>query len=364
MLRILCEALLDQDEHDMLTHMQDKKDIQAEMGAMGLSSLRAATGGCPYEKGESIKRYLVYYGLGFADVEHRIGWFESGGLRLAGQVWKPKIKDQRLKIKIKESPEAMDHSIDSSVAPRNDRESLVVVVHGYMNHTGQMRHLIGGLLDAGFAVGALDLPGHGLSEGKPAAGTVEQYARAVSDFAALVKAMGFGRLYFVGFSTGCAAGVEAILGGKGDVFERVVLVSPLVRWQGYKASKITYKLYRPFMDKIKRVPQRNSSDEEFLYFNRHKDTLHCKYVSLDWVESMFAWNEKIVRAVGSEKPVLILQGDRDTTVDWRYNVRLLRDKFPAANVEMIPGARHELLNEAPELRDKVIGRTIEYLKRK
>jgi alpha-beta hydrolase superfamily lysophospholipase len=295
-----------------------------------------------------------------------------------------------------------------------------------MNHTGQMRHLIAGLLDAGFAVGALDLPGHGLSEGSPAGGTVEQYAEAVSDFAALVKAMGFGRLDFVGFSTGCAAGVEAILGGKGDVFERVVLVSPLVRWQGYKASKITYKLYRPFVGKIKRVPQRNSSDEEFLYFNKYKDTLHCKYVSLDWVESMFAWNEKIVRArpicgnvrgtvapsglkeerksffrrltppamklttpLGSEymnvqqgnlesnntefhpnklpaetskKGFLILQGDRDTTVDWRYNVRLLRDKFPAANVEMIPGARHELLNEAAEFRSKVVGRIIDYCK--
>lgn len=63
-----------------------------------------------------------------------------------------------------------------------------------------------------------------------------------------------------------------------------------------------------------------------------------------------------------EKPMLILQGDRDTTVDWRYNVRLLRDKFPAANVEMIPGARHELLNEAAEYRSKVIGRIVKELK--
>ena len=349
--------------------MQNKKAIQDEMEAMGHLSLRAATGGCPYENGESVQRYLAYYGLKFADTEHRIGWFESGGVRLAGQVWKKKIKNQKLKIKIEESPAAMDDfpKQDASAILERGRaleikslETLVVVVHGYMNHTGQMRHLIGGLLDAGFAVGALDLPGHGLSEGKPAAGTIEAYARAVLDFAATAKAMGFGRLNLVGFSTGCAAAVEGLLEGQ-DVFERVVLVSPLVRWQGFKASRITYSLYRPFMDKIKRVPQRNSSDEEFLYFNRHKDTLHCKHVSLDWVESMFTWNEKIARAAACKKPVLILQGDRDTTVDWRYNVRLLREKFPAANVEMISGARHELLNEAAEYRDKVVEKIVGYV---
>jgi len=65
----------------------------------------------------------------------------------------------------------------------------------------------------------------------------------------------------------------------------------------------------------------------------------------------------------SKKGFLILQGDRDTTVDWRYNVRLLREKFPSANVEMIPGARHELLNEAAELRDKVIEKIIGYLEK-
>jgi lysophospholipase len=315
--------------------MQNKKEIQDEMEAMERGHPQA----CGLKVAPAIQSYLAHYGLNFADTEHRMGWFESGGLKLVGNLWMP-CNDELKPI----------------------LRNLVIVVHGYMNHTGQMRHLIGGLLETGFAVGALDLPGHGLSEGKPAAGTIEQYARAVSDFAALAKAMGFGWLDFVGFSTGCAAGVEVILDGGTDIFEQVVLVSPLVRWQGYNASKITYKLYRPFMDKIQRVPQRNSSDEEFLYFNRHKDTLHCEHVSLDWVESMFAWNEKIARAAACKKPVLILQGDRDTTVDWRYNVRLLREKFPAANVEMIPGARHELLNEAAELRDKVIEKIIGYCK--
>jgi len=49
-----------------------------------------------------------------------------------------------------------------------------------------------------------------------------------------------------------------------------------------------------------------------------------------------------------------LQGDRDTTVDWRYNIRLLRDKFPAGQVEMIAGARHELFNEAAAYKQKAL----------
>ncbi len=333
----------------MLTHMQDKKDIQAGLGWL------AEQGGGEYS--EAVRGYFAHYGLDYPDVEHRFGWFESGGMRLAGQVWK-QVKGQKEKGKIQRTQEHKNPRIQEETT---GEKSLVVVLHGYMNHTGQMRHLIAGLLDAGFAVGAFDLPGHGLSEGKQAAvGDFSDYTKALLDFVSAAKSMGFGRPHFVGFSTGCTVGIDCLIDGR-DVFERVVLVSPLVRWQGYQASKITYSLYRPFTDRIKRVPQRNSSDAEFLHFNRYEDTLHCRTVSLSWVRAMFAWNEKVVRARPCEKTVTILQGDRDTTVDWRYNVRLLRDKFPAANVEMIPGARHELLNEAAELRAKVIGRIVEEL---
>ena len=54
--------------------------------------------------------------------------------------------------------------------------------------------------------------------------------------------------------------------------------------------------------------------------------------------------------------VEILQGTEDAIVAWRSNLAVLARKFPDASVTLIPGARHQLLNEAPEYRDLAFAR--------
>ena len=46
------------------------------------------------------------------------------------------------------------------------------------------------------------------------------------------------------------------------------------------------------------------------------------------------------------RDLLVIQGDKDGTVDWKYNMELMGEKFPNATTKMIPGANHELFNEA------------------
>lgn len=248
---------------------------------------------------------------------------------------------------------------------------MVIVLHGYLNHTGQMRHLIAALLESGLAVGSFDLPGHGLSEGQSAAvGAFEDYTQALRDFVPVVEPICRRPLYFVGFSTGASVGMD-LLGNHPqavacgchpkEIFDKVVLAAPLIHWRRFNASKAMYAFYRAFTEKAPRVPQRNSSDKDFLSFNRHSDYLHCRYVSLDWVGALYDWNDRLEAMPVCDKEVLILQGDRDTTVDWRYNIRLLQGKFPAAKVEMIQGARHELFNETTKYRQETIEQIIQYL---
>ncbi|MEN6307184.1 MAG: alpha/beta hydrolase [Anaerohalosphaeraceae bacterium] len=334
--------------------MQDKQTIQSVVG------LLAETHGPAYP--EPIQSYFDHYGLDWPCARHWFGWFASRDRKLAGHVWMP-----------------------------STCKAIVVVLHGYMNHTGQMKHLIAGLLDNGFAVGSFDLPGHGLSEGNQAAlGALGDYTQALRDFVKEIRLMlsaeiSTGRprglraglcfysipglpptgsamkIHFVGFSTGATVGIDNLISGHGDLFDKVVLAAPLIRWRGYKVSKATYAFYRTFTDRVPRMPQANSSDLDFLYFNRHCDSLHTPVVSLDWVKAIFNWNDQLVRVQPSPKELFILQGDRDTTVDWRYNTRLLRDKFPAARMEIIPAAKHELFNEAQPCRQHVIGRVVHYL---
>ena len=92
---------------------------------------------------ESTRRYVAYYGLNFAeqlpDLEHGFGYFEAAGHQLSVHAWRPR-------------------------APRG----TVLVCHGYFDHVGLYRHIIGHLLELGYAVLAYDLPGHGLSSGPQA----------------------------------------------------------------------------------------------------------------------------------------------------------------------------------------------------
>jgi len=342
------------DHSTKILDMQDKQTIQTVIGWLAETPVPAYP--------EPIQSYFDHYGLDWFDARHRFGWFASRGLKLAGHLWMP-----------------------------STCKALVIVLHGYMNHTGQMKHLIAGLLDDGFAVGAFDLPGHGLSEGnQAAAGALKDYTQALRDFVKEIKqildaetclprprglraglsfysAPGLPpadspvKVHFVGFSTGATVGLDSLISGPDDPFDKVVLAAPLIRWRGYTVSKATYAFYRTFTDRVPRLPQANSSDPDFLHFNRYCDPLHTPVVSLDWVKSIFDWNDHFTRIQTRQKELLILQGDRDTTVDWRYNTQLLRDKFPAAQMEILPAAKHELFNEAQPCRQTAISRVVRYL---
>jgi lysophospholipase len=54
--------------------------------------------------------------------------------------------------------------------------------------------------------------------------------------------------------------------------------------------------------------------------------------------------------------------DKDGTVDWKYNMDLVRQKFPKAAIKMIPGANHELFNEALEYKQQALNMIEEYFR--
>jgi acylglycerol lipase len=81
-----------------------------------------------------------------------------GGLRLYRQAWVPDV----------------------------DARAMVVLVHGVSEHSGRYHHVAGRLVADGYAVHALDLRGHGRSEGPRA--LIDRMGNAVADLHALVEA--------------------------------------------------------------------------------------------------------------------------------------------------------------------------------
>lgn len=280
--------------------------------------------------------YFAHYGLdcGGPATKHVFGSFESAGFTLAAHLYEPA-----------------------------EYQATVILLHGYLNHTGQFRHLIRFLLENNCAVAVFDLPGHGLSSGETARiDSFDQYITAMQDFLALAKDHLNGPYHAIGFSTGAAILVEMLLENIADALEKIVLVGPLIHWTAYEQSKGTYKVYKQFTDKIARFHRRNSSDREFIVFNRTQDYLHSKHLSLKWVKALFDWNDKIEPMGPCGRELLVIQGDKDGTVDWKYNMDLVRQKFPNAAIKMIPGANHELFNEAPEYKQQTLKNIKNYLK--
>jgi alpha-beta hydrolase superfamily lysophospholipase len=56
-----------------------------------------------------------------------------------------------------------------------------------------------------------------------------------------------------------------------------------------------------------------------------------------------------------------VQGDADTTLDWRYNLPQLQRLFPRAQVYMVAGGGHHLANESQHLRSEYLGVVTNYL---
>ncbi|GAB3312133.1 alpha/beta hydrolase [Haliea atlantica] len=273
--------------------------------------------------------YLDYYHLDFAGrlpgVGHRIGTLQSGPYRLAVQAW--------------EQPGA--------------RHNLLLL-HGYFDHTGLYGHLVAHGLARGANVLIFDLPGHGLSSGAPASiDNFASYGAAVSD---VLAGAGFPSLPWsvIAQSTGGAALVEfARRSDEAWPFRNTVLLAPLLRPAQWWRVCLAHTLVHRFLDSVPRRFAENSSDREFLDFVR-RDPLQSQRIPVAWVGALRRWLAGLPREDLGVGSALLVQGDADQTVDWRYNLPQYGQLFPGLRIELLPGAGHHLANEAVALRERYL----------
>ena len=283
---------------------------------------------------EELLSWWRFYGLDFADtpssVTYQCGTVESGAFNLAVHCWS-----------------------------RVDARANLVLVHGYTDHSGLLRHLIEYGLRSNFNVVVFDLPGHGLSTGERAAiDSFCAYGVAIND---VLQAVNLPELKtsVMAQSTGCSAVIE--FGRRYPwPFERTVFLAPLLRPLGWRRVLVFHRLANRFVDTIARKFNNNSSDPDFLEFIKN-DPLQPKRLPLSWVAALREWLATLPLQDLGVGPVLVVQGDRDTTVDWRYNIAHIPDLFPGSRIELLAGAGHQLANEAAALREHYLSTVDEYL---
>ena len=281
----------------------------------------------------SVEDYLIKYNLIFGGVEYEPISFQSSGYQITGHIFKPK------------------QAVGS-----------VFCLHGYMNHSVQMKQLIRFLTGKNYAVAVFDLPGHGLSSGKR--GDIEnfsQYTKALQDFIDAAEQKLPRPYNIIGFSTGASIVIDYLLCDKPDIFDKVILAAPLVRYFGYQKANPLLKFYSVLGRDLPRIPQNVTSDARYKKLI-NKDKLQVKWVPVNWVNALHQWIDKIEKLQPSQKPIKIIQGTGDKTVSFRFNLEFLKTKFDEIDLTIIENARHELFNESEELRNQVFSQIFNYLK--
>ena len=277
---------------------------------------------------DEARAYQCFYQLDLS-VDSWLGRFRAAGFDIVAQVWTP--------------PQPV---------------ATLFLMHGFYDHMGLYRHALQWALSQGFAVISCDLPGHGLSSGERASIADFCDYQTVLD-ALFAEAAGLQLpkpWHLLGQSTGGAIIVDHLLhrGAQSPAQGQVMLMAPLVRPWAWGWSKLSYRLLNPFVNGIARRFSENTNDPAFMPF-LVADPLQPRRLPTAWVGALVQWVRRIERAPGSMREVLIVQGENDTTVDWRYNLSVLRTEFASVQVLQVPGARHHLVNELPEIRGRCFG---------
>lgn len=278
--------------------------------------------------------FCQYYGIdfvaGYPGLQYRLGTVQSGAFRVAIHSWL-----------------------------QEGASSNLLLVHGYFDHSGLFGKLIEHGLRRNCNVVIFDLPGHGLSSGEPAViDDFADYSRAIH---AVLEAVQWPQLplWVMAQSTGCAALVEYTRHYPWP-FAATVLLAPLVRPMGWKGGRMAHSIVRHFVDSIERKFTSNSSDPDFLEVLK-SDPLQSRRLPVRWVTALRAWLAALPAANLVVGKALIVQGDADQTVDWRFNLAFYQILFPGSEVVMLPGAGHQLANESTRLRQRYLARVDAWL---
>jgi len=298
----------------------------------------------PRELGEEMVAYCRFYGLDLW-VEHPEVHYHQGYVH------------------------AGEHEVMVHYYRLPESRATVFILHGYFDHVGLYSQLIDRCLAAGLDVLAYDQPGHGLSSGTPAAiGSFLEYQEVLTAVMDQARGQVRGPWFAVGQSTGGAILIDYLLSNQHSTetseFKQVVLLAPLVRPMGWLGAKVLHTLVRPFISRWRRVFAENSGDTRFLRFLREHDPLQARAVHVDWVTALRQWVPHIESARPIDFPVTVVQGEKDLTVDWQHNLRIIRNKFASVEELRIPDGRHHLVNEAQDLQATVFNTIIDTFTRK
>jgi alpha-beta hydrolase superfamily lysophospholipase len=253
--------------------------------------------------------------------------------------------------------------------PRSGAQITFAVVHGLGEHAGRYDRFAKAMASRGFGTFAVDLRGHGLSEG--ARGHVDswtQWTDDISAFIGVIERQVTGEVVPLGHSFGGAAMLSAVLDGKVLDARRFIVSSPALRtrvavpqWKmtlGEVSSRVMPRLAlsnEVDAGTLSRIP-------EVVKAYQTDPLVHPKISSRLYTEWQKASRDILARASQIGLPFLILAGTDDRLIDPAGSEELHRAAEAVSELHLLAGRYHEPFNDLGS--DEVFDLIVQWIKRR
>lgn len=241
-------------------------------------------------------------------------------------------------------------------------KAVVVLVHGLGEHSGRYAHVARALVDAGCAVYALDHRGHGRSEGPRA--FVDRFAHAVDDIDQVVE---FARreqrgkpLFLLGHSMGGALSLSYTLKHP-EKLRGLILSGPAVALDGapplMKPLSKFLSTFAPGLGMFAVDPSVLSRDASVVA-DYAADPLNAhRKVPARTLGEIVKFVELLPALLPAiQMPLLVMHGGQDKLVRAAGSEMVIKQVgSPDKTLIVYDGLYHEIFNELPEDRARVLG---------
>lgn len=236
--------------------------------------------------------------------------------------------------------------------PKPGADITFAVIHGLGEHSGRYARFAEGMAKHGMSTYALDLRGHGQSEGQR--GHIDSWSQWTDDVSAFVmhvEGLAGSEVLPLGHSFGGAALLSTVLAGKLANSKRFAVSSPALKLRLQAPAWKT--AIAPFASKIvPRLAMDNEVDPaavsripEVVAAYRDDPLVHSRISSRMYTQWQNATEDILGRAGQIKIPFLILAGTADPLIDPEGS-RKLHELAPSlSELHLLEGRYHEPFND-------------------
>ncbi len=256
--------------------------------------------------------------------------------------------------------------------PASTPAAVVLVSHGYAEHSGRYGNLGAALTAAGYAVYVNDHRGHGKSAGLT--GHVDSYRHLLQDLLDMVSLIREKEgenipLFLLGHSFGSIIAVHFAAEYQ-DELNGLILSGTGVRYGGTKSTqRLLIRIFsRITPKKMVRVPLEAtalSHDKSVIDAYLSDPLVFAGRASFGLLRAMVTTMSAVKsKASMIQIPILIQKGSKDPLVLGEKELYDAMTATPDKTLKVYEGLLHEVYNESPEMRAQVMTDLIDWLKRR